>query len=232
MTKWQIILIIIIISILVFYNSHTCVASQKEKSSQKEGIATGINLPGGNDKAVLDSIDNLKDFLEKLYFICILNENDVNTNKIQQTVCYKINILATYLPDILGNIIDTPMDILSERFGYRDTSVMGMNIKAGPVPPPPIIGNNQDYIMFLFLCMSGRMLKPYIDCKIWTRTPDPSDNNKTIITDMTNSTNINDIELVKCATFIFEDIKTTLAYFHNQVDKMDTSPGDTYDTVQ
>jgi len=59
-------------------------------------------LGSGSNQAAINSIEDMRTFLEEMYMVCLLNPNDQSENKTFNTDCYKISILATYLWPLLG----------------------------------------------------------------------------------------------------------------------------------
>ena len=122
-------------------------------------------LGSGSNQAAINSIEDMRTFLEQMYMVCLLNPNDQSENKIFNTDCYKISILATYLWPLLGPYTYWSLDDLSPRFGAptKPTSVAkGMAAEQNPNPPPvPIILNDRDYQLFLQLAIIGNIIQPF-----------------------------------------------------------------------
>jgi len=127
-------------------------------------IEGNINLPSGSNKASIKDIDDMRNFLEQMYMITILNPND-KTNNILNTNSYKISILGTYLWPLLGPYTEWSLDNLAPIFGSptKPTSQMAAMAEQAKQEPPkiPILSNDKDYGMFLQLAVLGNMIMPF-----------------------------------------------------------------------
>jgi hypothetical protein len=122
-------------------------------------------LPSGTNQASIKTIEDLRDFLEEMYMICMLNPNDNTDTKTPNTICYKISVLATYLYPVLGPYSYWTLDELSPLFGMSTapTSMVqkaASQTNATPVPVPILI-SDQDYQLFLELIILGQIIKPF-----------------------------------------------------------------------
>jgi len=121
-------------------------------------------LPSGSNQASINTIDDMRDFLEQMYLICLLNPNDQTAN-IQNTNSYKISILGSYLWPLLGPFTNWSLDELSPLFGSptNPTSVLQGSAEqsSGKTPPVPIIASDKDYVLFLQLSILGSMIMPF-----------------------------------------------------------------------
>jgi hypothetical protein len=129
-----------------------------------EGAANNINLPSGGNQASIKDIDDMRNFLEQMYMITILNPND-KTNNILNTNSYKISLLGTYLWPLLGPYTEWSLDNLTPIFGTptKPTSQMAAMAKQANSEPPkiPILSNDKDYVLFLQLAVLGNMIMPF-----------------------------------------------------------------------
>jgi hypothetical protein len=127
------------------------------------------NIGGANNIASINTIDDLRDFLEKMYMICIANPNQQITSqsndKISQTNPYKIGILGTYLWPLLGPLSEQSIEDLTEKYGISSAPLSQMQLmskQTNPNPPPiPIIQSDKDYVLLLQLAILGSMITSF-----------------------------------------------------------------------
>jgi len=210
---------IVIITIIIFFLSINKI------------VEGDVSLPSGQNQASVGSLKDLRTFLEQMYMISTLNENDITTDGVQQSACYKISILGTFIPSVLGNLASTDMQTLQSIYGDQTTQPLmaGMPNPTVSPPIPPVINGNQDYIMFLTLCTYGNLLSVYNALGIWVRYPG-SDNNK-VVAELCTAPTGDQVYLLQSARNMLNIIKQCLAYFHNQSMPNQSSPGDAYDTM-
>lgn len=141
----------IIIIIMLYYNTRII-----------EGAAM---LPSGSNQASVNTIEDMRTFLEQMFLICLLNTNDTSNGKISNTTCYKISILGTYLWPVLGPFTEWSLEELSPIFGVptNPTSVIKGAAEQNDTskPPIPIIMNDSDYQLFIQLAVLGNMIRPF-----------------------------------------------------------------------
>lgn len=214
--KQYIFFIILIITMYVFYIS-SC-------NPIKETITSSIP---DNNMFVINSSESLRDFLTKMYYICILDENTVEqSSNVIPTVCYKINRLYFYF-DSIKDMLDnkTEMEIM-EVYGPKQQAVIAGQ-PVGEKPPNPIIASNQDYYTLIILFTYVKTLQPYNELHIWSKNAEGTPT----VTSHCNYNDNDSVEFVKCAKMMVKDITTLLKYFQYQVDTSDIiSYGDTLDT--
>ena len=181
-------------------------------------------LPSGTDQAQINTISDMRTFLEQMYMVCLLNPNDQEERNIRNTNCYKINILASYLWPALGPYAQLTLDDISPIFGApnKPTSVIEESAsQQNPNPPPiPIILNDIDYQLFLQLAIIGDIIQPFATA--------PHNNWNSVVVWFKQTS---DYARDACAeqwggyqgatsliTLYLEEIKTILAHFHSQTD--------------
>jgi len=129
-------------------------------------IIEGENsIPNASGKIETGTITDMRDFLEKMYSVCLLNPNDTSGDKTKNTNCFKANVLGSYLWPTLAGYTHQSLEELSPIFG-KDTlpkSPAGeMAEEQDPNPPPvPILLNDTDYQLFLQLAILGKLLHPF-----------------------------------------------------------------------
>jgi hypothetical protein len=180
----------------------------------------------------ITNLKDLRDFLEAAYKICYDNPN-VLSNNIKNTTCYKISILGTYIPPILGSLATQDMESMFAAYGSPKDSIGS----TGP-PEPGVITSTQDYIMLLQLYIAASNLKPFSSGKfpLWkqdiergkteedstdTATPNaptaaPVD--KTIVTDLCENQEPSESAIIGYAGDLYTIIQTSLQHFHNQIE--------------
>lgn len=141
----------IIIIIMLYYNTRII-----------EGAAM---LPSGSNQASVNTIEDMRTFLEQMFLICLLNINDTSNGNISNTTCYKISLLGTYLWPVLGPFTEWSLEELSPIFGVptNPTSVIKGAAEQNDTsnPPIPIIMNDSDYQLFIQLAVLGNMIRPF-----------------------------------------------------------------------
>jgi hypothetical protein len=221
MKKTHILLyIIVLISVLVFLISY--------KSILIEGIEDQVSIPSGNNSADIHTIKGLRDFLEKMYFICLLNHTDVDTvSGCLQSTCYKVTILGTYLP-LVADLLDYDMQTLFDIYGTQSQTTI-MNTPVGPPPPIPIIASNADYNRLISLSTNSKLLNNIItNFPVWKRIDGSKQGN---CIDICYSKDAIKKEILNSIRPIYISIKSDLSYFHKQKNPMNISYGDTYETA-
>ena len=129
-------------------------------------IIEGENsIPNASGKIETGTITDMRDFLEKMYSVCLLNPNDTSGDKTKNTNCFKANVLGSYLWPTLAGYTHQSLEELSPIFG-KDTlpkSPAGeMAEEQDPNPPPvPILLNDTDYQLFIQLAILGKLLHPF-----------------------------------------------------------------------
>jgi hypothetical protein len=113
-------------------------------------------LPSGSNQASVNTIADMRAFLEQMYMICLLNPNDTSGDKVLNTSCYKVSLLGTYLWPVLGPFTEWSLEELTPIFGVptNPTSMMQGSAAQSDTSPPtiPIITNDEDYQLFLQWC--------------------------------------------------------------------------------
>jgi hypothetical protein len=204
--KQYIFIIILIITIIVFYISLIPIKESMEVST----------IPD-NYVIKMDTSESLRDLLAKLYLISTLNSNVQMDNGDLPTICYKINTLSSYFIRINAFFDNKTEEEIMNVYGYKHPKQLaGQDV--GEKPPIPIISSNGDYANLIKIFTYGKMLKPYIDLKIWAK----GDN---IVTTPCKYTDSESEALAKCAESMLTDINELLQYFQNQID----TSGITYD---
>lgn len=181
-------------------------------------------LPSGSSQGQINNTADMRTFLEQMYMICLSNPNDQASNKVYNTNCYKVGILASYLWPVLGPYTHMSLDDITPIFGAPTTptsAVQAASAQQNPNPPAiPIIVNDDDYQLFLQLAIIGRILTPFTTVPIngW---------NSAVIWFKDGDGNARDCCRERWGGYqasyglvegYFEDIKTILAYFHRQSD--------------
>lgn len=197
--KQYIFIIILIITIIVFYISLNPI---------KESIVSTIP---DNDVIIVDSSESLRDLLAKMYYTSVLDSNTPTKDGDMPTVCYKINRLSFYFDAIKDIFDDKTQEEIMNVYGYKTgKQLVGQDV--GEKPPFPIIGSNEDYVNLIKLFTYGKMLKPYNDLNIWSK-------NDNVVTSHCSYNDTDSEAFVKCAKNMLIDITKLLKYFQYQVDK-------------
>lgn len=212
----QYLFIIILITIFVFYISLNPI---------KESI---VSTTQDNYQINISSSESLRDFLAKMYYICILDGNTLEPSlNIKPTVCYKINRLYFYfnpIKDFFDN--KTEFDIMEVYGPKKQAEIAGQPV--GEKPPLQIIGSNQDYYTLIILFTYVKMLQPYNEMQIWAENEKGTSPS---VTSICNYSDNDSTEFVKCANNMLKDITKLLKYFQYQIDDSSLiSYGDTTDT--
>lgn len=181
-------------------------------------------LPSGSNQGQINTTEDMRAFLEQMYMVCLLNPNDQSSNKTYNTVCYKANILASYLWPVLGPYTYMSLDDLTPIFGAPSnptTEVQAASAQQNPKPPPiPIIVNDYDYQLFIQLAILGRLLTPFSTLPfnewnsaiVWLKDAngDPRDCCRERWGGYETSYSL--------VNTYFDEIKLILGYFHRQSD--------------
>lgn len=182
-----------------------------------------------NNKIEINNSENLRDFFEKMLYICNLDSNGGvdKTLGFTPTVCYKINRLYLYLNQV-KDLLDakTEAQIMDDYGPKQQQELAGQPV--GNKPPLAIIGSNEDYRILIKLLTYAKMLEPYNEMKIWSKNEEGSGPS---VTSHCNYTDIDSMEFVKCANKMLKDITKLLQYFHYQTESNPISYGDTSDTL-
>jgi hypothetical protein len=187
-----------------------------------------VTLPYGSNKIDIKTIEDMRDFLEKMYFFCISPPNDTTTDKIKNSKCFKVTILGTYLWPSLGPYTYWSLGELTNLFGVSvkptsQTEKIAQQQNTTP-PPVPIIMNDMDYQLFIQLALLGQFLEPFT-------TTDWNGWNSAIVWFKDNRNNPRDGCLerwgeargsVALLQLYFKQIQTILTYFHSQTDTNNT----------
>jgi len=183
-----------------------------------------FQLPSGSNSAQINTIEDMRAFLEQMYLISILNPNDQLQYKTYNTICYKNNILASYLWTVLGPYTYLSLDEISQLFGAstKPTSIVedSASQQNNKPPPIPIIVNDTDYKFLLQLAIIGNIIQPFTvapfnqwnSSVIWTK--DDAGNTRDACKERWGGYQGS----VALNTLYLEEIKTILAYFHAQTD--------------
>jgi len=127
-----------------------------EGDSQISGATTTIET---------NTIEKMRDFLEKMYGVCLLNPNDTTGDKTKNTNCFKVNILGAYLWPALAGYTYQSLDDLSPMFGKNtepQSLASEMAEQQDTMPKPvPILLNDTDYQLFLQLAILGKLIEPF-----------------------------------------------------------------------
>jgi hypothetical protein len=182
------------------------------------------NLPSGSNQASINTIQDMRDFLEQMYMICILNPNENSDSKTSNTVCYKISVLSTYLWPVLGPYTYWSLAELSPIFGISTspTSLVQKSYSQTQTTPPPIpiITGDQDYQLFLELAVLGQIIEPFgispientqwRTVGVWYKDGEGNPHD----TCLENWGGYNNVKIL--IEKYFKRIKQILAYFHTQ----------------
>jgi hypothetical protein len=128
-------------------------------------IEGDTTIPNASGKIETGTIQDMRDFLEKMYSICLLNPNDTTGDKTKNTNCFKVSILGAYLWPTLAGYTKQSLEDLSPIYGKstEEKSLAGqMAEEQDTTPQPvPILLNDTDYQLFLQLAILGRLLQPF-----------------------------------------------------------------------
>jgi hypothetical protein len=185
-------------------------------------IEGDTSIPNVSGKIETGDITQMRDFLEKMYSVCLLNPNDTTGDKTKNTNCFKANVLGAYLWPTLAGYTHQSLEDLSPIFGQNTTpkSPAGeMAEEQDPTPPPvPILLNDTDYQLFLQLAILGKLLQPF-------STDDWNDWNSSVVWFKDNNGYARDAckdhwsgyqGAVSLVNGYLKKITTILAYFHSQ----------------
>ena len=189
---------------------------------------TGPQIPNDSGQVQINTIEDMRLFLEKMYMICLLNPNDQSSPKTYNSECYKMTLLASFLWPALGPYTYYTLDEISPIFGTstKPKSVVeeSSDQQNQDTPPIPIIQNDLDYQLFTQLAIIGDLIKPF--------STEPFNNwNSTVIwfkqDGKKGAINTRDAcrerwggyqGAVGLTTLYYQEIKLILAYFHGQTD--------------
>ena len=128
-------------------------------------IEGDTTIPNASGKIETGTIQDMRDFLEKMYSICLLNPNDTTENNTKNTNCFKVSILGAYLWPTLAGYTKQSLEDLIPIYGKstEEKSLAGqMAEEQNTTPEPvPILLNDTDYQLFLQLAILGRLLQPF-----------------------------------------------------------------------
>ena len=139
-------------------------------------IEGDTTIPGITGKIETGTIKDMRDFLEKMYSICLLNPNDTTGDKTKNTNCFKDNILGAYIWPTLAGYTKQSLEDLSPIFGKSTTEKSPASELAeeqdNTPQPVPILLNDTDYQLFLQLAILGKLLHPFsaADWNNWDST--------------------------------------------------------------
>ena len=192
----------------------------------------------------VSSLDDMRTFLEQLYTVTYTSPNSIVQNNIENSVCYQVSILGTYIPSVLSSIPNTSMEDLFQMYGSPPLSPMV------PSQTPPVSGiltTTQDYIMLLRLYIAGYNLSivngnndfkegEYSNdayskrFKIWRQDIV----NEKVVTKDECATKKKDTEpIISYSVSLYEIIKECLQHFHNQIaNSKSITHGDLSDTSE
>ena len=132
-------------------------------------VEGSVQLPSGSNQVSIKNTEDLRTFLEQMYMVCLMNPNDMSSDKASFTDCYKMNILASYLWPTLGPYSYWSLEDLSPLFGQavkQQTQTEKMAAQQNTTPPPiPVLINDTDYQLFLQLAILGRLAAPFVTDK-------------------------------------------------------------------
>lgn len=202
-------------------------------------------LDGLTESQDVSNIENLRNFLEQLYTVTYTNENNIHSsNNAKNTICYKINILGTYIQPVLDILDAKDMETLFKIYGSPQQP---LGDPTGKLPVPGVITSTQDYIMLLQLYIAGCNLKVFATSPqylLWkeelnNQQNNPPQGNTTTspapqkkVTDKCELKDVADKPAIEYAMSLFNIIKRSLRHFHNQVSNTKTiTPGDISDTL-
>lgn len=228
----RLIFVVIIILLLILLYIHCT-------EQIKENLITALT-----DSKKINTLKDLRDFLEEAYAVCYTNPNSIS-NSVKNTVCYKISVLGTYIPPILGSIATQDMESLFALYSSPKNS-----IGSTEPPAPGILTSTQDYIMLLQLYIASKNLKMFSSgaFPIWKqdidngKALDDSDANPesetpstpsgaTITTDLCENQTKESSAIIGYAIELYDIIDKCLQHFHNQLENTKSvTYGDTPDT--
>lgn len=191
-------------------------------------IEGGTNIPGGESIIETKSIDDMREFLEKMYGVCLLNTNDTSGDKTRNTNCFKVSILGAYLWPTLAGYTYQSLEELSPMFGKSTvpkSPAKEMAEEQETTPPKvPILLNDTDYQLFLQLAILGKLIHPFsaADWNKWNSSvvwfKDTNGNAK----DACNENWSGYQGAVSLVDKYLKKITTILAYFHSQTNSNNT----------
>jgi len=187
-------------------------------------IEGDTQIPNGSGQIETGDITKMRDFLEKMYAICLLNPNDTTGTNTKNTNCFKASILGAYLWPALEGYTTMSLEELTPIFG-KNTDLKSpakeLSEEQDPTPKPvPILLNDTDYQLFLQLAILGKLIQPF-------STPAYNNGSSSVVWFKDSGGNTRDactenwkgyqgaVSLVK--RYIMK-ITTILAYFHSQTD--------------
>jgi hypothetical protein len=190
----------------------------------------------------VSSLDDMRTFLEQLYTVTYTSPNSIVQNNIENSVCYQISILGTYIPSVLSSIPNTSMEDLFQMYGSPPLSSMV------PSQTPPVSGiltTTQDYVMLLRLYIAGYNLSivngnndfnegEYVNdansFKIWRQDVV----GEKVVTKDECATKKKETEpIISYSVSLYTIIKECLEHFHNQIaNSKSITHGDLSDTSE
>lgn len=183
------------------------------------------------------TLDDMRTFLEQLYNVTYTSPNSIVQNNIENSVCYQISILGTYIPSVLSSIPKNSMEDLFQRYGSPPPSPVASQ---GP-PVSGILTTTQDYLMLLRLYIAGYNLRIVNGnnnfnqaankrFKIWRQDVVGE---KVVTKDECATTNKTTEPIINYSVSLYEIIKECLEHFHNQVaNSKSITHGDLSDTSE
>jgi len=174
------------------------------------------NLPSGNYTAPVNSVSEMRTFLEQMYTLCILSPNDLSNYDTNHTLGYKIATVGTYIWPVLGPISAKPMEELFASYGATAIPTQMEGVPSLTPPPTPVIAGNLDYLMFMQLCTAANAIQFFVtgENPVWRRQKGKK--NSTVIIDYSVNMNTEARAKVALASIYFNAIKSSLEFFHNQ----------------
>lgn len=128
-------------------------------------IEGDTQIPSVSSKIETGSIKDMRDFLEKMYGVCLLNPNDTTGDKTRNTNCFKVNVLGAYLWPTLAGYTYQTLDELTPIYGKNtepQSQASQMAEEQDTTPKPvPILLNDMDYHLFLQLAILGKLIQPF-----------------------------------------------------------------------
>jgi hypothetical protein len=185
-------------------------------------------IPGATTTIETDTMEKMRDFLEKMYGVCLLNPNDTTGDKTKNTNCFKLNILGAYLWPALAGYTYQSLDDLSPIFGKNTepTSISReMAEQQDTTPKPvPILLNDTDYQLFLQLAILGKLIQPFSseDWNNWDSSVVWFRNNNGYARDACTENWGGYQAAISLVDIYLAKITKILAYFHSQTNSTNT----------
>ena len=180
----------------------------------------------------VNDLKSMREFLEGAYSISINNPNIVDTNNNKNSQCYHISILGTYIPPILGGIINASMENLFKIYGPPPPQPFGVTTAPQPIP---ILTSSQDYIMLLQLYIASKNLTIFSSGSfpLWKSDLiiDSSGVEKVVKTDLCAKQTASNMSIINYAKNLYSIVSNSLQHFHNQIIQSNAvTSGDVADT--